>query len=338
MVRLPKNIIQKAEQSPARVVLAEGNDERVVAAAIAAENLKIADITLLGDKDEIASLLGAHHAESNIKIINPNHDPRRHSYIQHYQDIRGSQLKEPEEAQVTISDPLGFAAMMVRTGDADGTIAGAVATTADTIKAALRIIGKASTTNIVSSFFLMAPRDQAGPIKDRVVFADCALIVEPNENELAEIALQSAQSAMAFLDEKPRVAMLSFSTNGSAEHPRAAMVQKATWIAKRQWPELEIEGEIQFDAAIDLTIKARKFANSQLQTLPNVFVFPSLEAANIGYKIAQRIGGMRAVGPILQGLAKPANDLSRGCSTDDILSLIAVTSIQAAGQVNAGLH
>ena len=223
--------------------------------------------------------------------------------------------------------------MMVRQGDADGTIAGAVATTADTIRAALRIIGRAPGTKLVSSFFLMFPAEGPGPFADRVLFADCALVVEPDAFELADIALNSARSALAFLDEAPRVAMLSFSTAGSAAHPRAETVRKAADIARRSWPELEIEGEIQFDAAIDAAIRARKAPHSRLRNTPNVFVFPGLDSANIGYKIAQRVGGMAAVGPVLQGLAKPANDLSRGCTAEDILSLIAVTSVQTVAAV-----
>lgn len=329
-----EKLMQVATCSPRRIVLAEGEDERVVEAAILAEKHQIAEIILLGDENNVSSMLDERGANSKIKVINPIKHPRLESYIKKYIQIRGHRIGGVDEAKSTILHPLGFAAMMVRMGDADGTIAGAVATSADTIKAAIRIIGKAETAKLVSSFFLMYPKGDDGPFKEHVIFADCALVVEPKEHELADIAINSSYSAKAFLDEEPKVAMLSFSTLGSATHPRAETVRKAVGIVKKNCPELEIEGEIQFDAAIDAHIRKRKAPNSQLSGTPNVFIFPGLDAANIGYKIAQRIGGLTAVGPVLQGLAKPANDLSRGCTASDILSLIAVTSIQATSSQN----
>lgn len=324
-----EKLMQVATCSPKRIVLAEGEDERVVEAAILAEKYQIAEIILLGDENNISSMLDERGANSKIKVINPVKHSRLESYIEQYIQIRGHRIGGVDEATATISHPLGFAAMMVRMGDADGTIAGALATSADTIKAAIRIIGKAETAELVSSFFLMYPKGDVGPFKERIIFADCALVVDPNEHELADIAINTSHSAKAFLDEEPKVAMLSFSTLGSATHPRTETVRKAVGIVKKICPELEIEGEIQFDAAIDSHIRQRKAPNSRLSGTPNVFIFPGLDAANIGYKIAQRLGGMTAVGPVLQGLAKPANDLSRGCTASDILSLIAVTSIQA---------
>lgn len=323
------SIMTSAAENRRHIVLAEGGDQRILDAAAVVAHQEIASLTLLGDEAMIMAELQQREADRKIKVINPKNDPRLDTYIKKYSDIRGSRLTRPDEATKAIRNPLGFAAMMVREGEADGTIAGAVATTGDTIRAALRIIGKAPGTRMVSSFFLMFPKGSSGPFSDRVLFADCALVVEPDEQELADIALNSARSAHSFLDEPPRVAMLSFSTTGSASHLRVATVRRATEIVRQSWPELEIVGEIQFDAAIDPVTRSRKAPDNQFQGMPNVFIFPNLDAANIGYKIAQRIGGMTAIGPVLQGLAKPANDLSRGCSVDDIVALIAVTSLQA---------
>lgn len=326
------NIMASAAEERCHIVLAEGDDQRILDAAAVVAHREIAHLTLLGDEAMITAELQQRDVDHKIKVINPQNDPRLDTYVKKYSDIRGSRLTRPDEATEAIRNPLGFAAMMVREGAADGTIAGAVATTGDTIRAALRIIGKAPGAQMVSSFFLMFPKDNSGPFSDRVLFADCALVVEPDEHELADIALSSARSARSFLLEPPRVAMLSFSTAGSAPHSRVATVHRATEIVRQSWPELEITGEIQFDAAVDPAIRSRKAPDNLFQGMPNVFIFPNLDAANIGYKIAQRIGGMTAIGPVLQGLAKPANDLSRGCSVDDIVTLITVTSLQAAVQ------
>ena len=218
---------------------------------------------------------------------------------------------------------------MVRDGHADGTIAGAVATTADTVRAALQIIGKAPGASIVSSFFLMFLDEPHHPKQATLVFSDCALVIDPAANELAEIARASAHSFQALIQQQPRVAMLSFSTMGSGRHERVDKVQQAVKIANELAPDLLIDGEFQFDSAFVPHIGAAKAPTARIKGDANVFIFPSLESANIGYKIAERIGGAKAVGPILQGLRNPANDLSRGCSADDVYRLIAITSLQA---------
>ena len=322
--------IDSASLNPKRIVLAEGIDPRILDAAVAANDLGIGKITLLGNRATLIDELEKRGTSAGVSVVDPETDDRRDEFIAKYKEIRAGRMIAPDEAQTMINDRLGFAAMMVREGHADGTIAGAVSTTADTIRAALKIIGRAVDTQRVSSFFLMFPPSRSGLFSKPVLFADCALTIEPNENELAEIAINSARSAATFLKETPRVAMLSFSTVGSANNSRTEKVRNAVAIANSHWPTLEIEGEIQFDAAVDANLRMRKNPGSRMTGMPNVFVFPSLEAANIGYKIAERVGGMKAVGPILQGLAKPANDLSRGCTSNDILSLIAVTSAQAA--------
>lgn len=233
------------------------------------------------------------------------------------------------QAEAMAKTPLGFAAMMVREGDADGTVAGAVATTADVVRHALQIIGKAEGASLVSSFFLMLLCQSHHQKKGAFVFADCGLVVEPDSAQLADIAIQSADSYRQLTEKDAAVAMLSFSTGGSAAHERVSKVVQATRTVQERKPDLCIDGELQFDTAFVEAISHAKSPDSPLKGNANVFVFPNLEAANIGYKIAQRIGGAQAIGPVLQGLAKPANDLSRGCTADDVLHMIAITVNQA---------
>ncbi len=322
-------IFSQARAQPKHIVLAEGTDPRVIAAASKATQEGIARTTLLGDPVQIEPELHRRDGAGQVRIIDPAASPELRRYADCHAENRAHKGISAQEAMEDMQTPLGYAAMMVRTGDADGTIAGAVATTADTIRAGLQIIGRAPGVSMVSSFFLMVPSGDACPIKDPVIFADCALVVEPGPEELADIALAAAGSARSMLGREPVIAMLSFSTRGSSDHERAALVDTATEIAASRRPGLKIGGGLQFDAAIDPDIRRRKAPDSQIDETPNVFVFPNLDAANIGYKIAERIGGMTAIGPVLQGMARPANDLSRGCSAEDILNLIAITSVQA---------
>ena len=240
-----------------------------------------------------------------------------------------------DQAQTEIRKRLVFAAMLVRQGHADGTVGGAVETTSDTVRTALQIIGKAPDATMVSSFFLMLYCEAHHVVKGAHIFADCGLVVDPDANEMAEIARASAASLAGLTGTVPRVAMLSFSTAGSADHPKVSKVVQATEIAQAANPDLLIEGELQFDAAFVPEIAASKVSGSKLQGAANVFVFPSLDAGNLGYKIAQRVGGALAIGPVLQGLAKPANDLSRGCSSEDVLHMIAITVAQSASRDGA---
>ena len=325
-----ERIFEKACRHPRHIVLAEGHDPRVQQAGLNAVERGLAQITLLGRigrlEDGIASLGGD---TSRISLIDPanSHDLSR--YAKCYERQRAHKGLTPDEALTAMRDPLNFAAMMVHDNAADGTVAGAVATSSDTIGAALRIIGKANDARIVSSFFLMLACASHHTGKAAMLFSDCGLVVEPDSEDLAAIALSSANSCQTLLDEKPQIAMLSFSTSGSSSHPRVSLVTRAAAILHKEHPELVVGGELQFDAAFEQTVRASKAPDSPIRDQPNVFIFPNLDSGNIGYKIAQRIGGMVAIGPVLQGLAKPANDLSRGCSVRDIEAMIAITVVQA---------
>lgn len=323
-----EKIFEQARQRQTHIVLAEGEDPRIAAAAIAATRQGLAKITLLGDPLQIKPLIEGGDA-NEISIIDPAHSGRNSDYAVKLFELRQAKGMTENQAAEMVRKPLGHAAMMVRQGDADGTVAGAVATTADVVRHALQIIGKANAVKLVSSFFLMLLCEAHHQKKGAFIFADCGLVVEPDASELAEIAMQSAKSFSQLTGKDAAIAMLSFSTAGSAAHARVSKVVEATEQVRTHRPDLCIDGELQFDTAFVEAISLAKSPGSTLKGNANIFVFPNLEAANIGYKIAQRIGGATAIGPVLQGLAKPANDLSRGCSVDDIVNMIAITALQA---------
>jgi phosphate acetyltransferase len=327
-------IYDKAKANTYRIVLAEGEDPRILEGAARANELGLAKPILIGDQDKIAFMAKDKDLFiDGIEIIDLKVSDQVDAYADHYIDYYKNHKKprvySKDAALEAMMDPLNFAAMMVRLGDADGSVAGAVATTADTVRAAFRLIGKAKGAKLISSFFLMVMDQEHHARKETVVFADCAITIDPSEDDLADIAIASAKSLARFTNEEPRVAMLSFSSLGSASHPNVTKVENATRIVRDQNPELIVEGEVQFDAAFVPSVGKSKIPNSVIKGDANVFVFPDLEAGNIGYKIAQRIGGAKAIGPILQGLAKPANDLSRGCSAEDVCDCIAITALQA---------
>ena len=323
----------RAASRPAHIVLSEGHDPRIVAGAVEAVRAGLGRITLLGPEAEVAARIRETGAVGidQIAIIDPATSAMTDEVAQKYYELRKHRNIREDYAAEQARDPLIFAAMMVRQGLADGTVGGAVATTSDTVRAALQCIGKAEGSPLVSSFFLMAlPKNHASG-REVMTFGDCGLVIDPDAAELAAIAAASAASHQQLLGETPRVALLSFSTMGSARHPAVTKVTEALEILRETHPDLAADGELQFDAAFVPTVGASKAPGSGVAGHANVMIFPNLDAGNIGYKIAQRVGGCEAIGPILQGLAKPANDLSRGCNAEDVLNMIAVTALQAAG-------
>jgi len=326
-----RTIFGAACSSDKIIALSEGDDPRVVEGALKARAENVARIILVGNRDKVQALLGEKDGTrvEGIDIHDPEDSIHSEDFSNALYALRKHKGMTAEAARHQVRNRLVYAAMLVRQGLADGTVGGAVETTSDTVRTALQVIGKAPDAAMVSSFFLMLYCREHHDIKGAHIFADCGMVVDPDAREMAEIARASAASYKLLTDDTPRVAMLSFSTSGSASHPKVSKVVEATRIARQADPDLLIDGELQFDAAFVPDVAAQKAADSPLQGRANVFVFPSLNAGNLGYKIAQRIGGAEAIGPILQGLAKPANDLSRGCSADDVLHMIAVTAVQA---------
>ncbi len=325
----------RAAARPAHIVLSEGHDPRIVAGAVAAARQGIAQITLIGPQAEVMARLADAGAtdDDRIAVQDPATSDLTAVVARNYYDLRKHKNVREDYAQEQARDPLIFAAMMVRLGRADGTVGGAVATTSDTVRAALQVIGKAQDAPLVSSFFLMVLPEDHPSGRPAMTFGDCGLVIDPDAEELAAIAAASAASHRQLLGDTPRVALLSFSTMGSARHPSVTKVTDALAILHDRHPTLDADGELQFDAAFVPSIGASKAPGSAVAGHANVMIFPNLDAGNIGYKIAQRLGGCQAIGPVLQGLARPANDLSRGCTADDVTNMIAVTVLQAARDV-----
>lgn len=323
-------IITRAANRPARIVLCESGDARVLHAASRAMRDKIAFITLVGEHAGIEELARQENIDlDGIRIIDPVRSPLRAELGTTLKSIRPWARMTAEDVSRDAVQPLHFANLLVRTGHADGSVSGAIYTSPDVMRSAIRIIGRESDTTLLAAFFLMFFDQPHHPVQGGMIFADCALNIDPSAGQLADIAIMAAQNARFLLNDTPRIAMLSFSTAGSARHSSVDKVIQAARHVKERWPGLMIDQDMQLDAAIVPWINARKAPASCVQGRANVLVFPNLEAGNIGYKMAERFGGATAIGPLLHGLKRPANDLSRGCSADDIYYAIAVTSIQA---------
>jgi phosphate acetyltransferase len=321
-----QTLLAGAARSNRRIALSEGTDPRIVAAARRATAEGIARPILVGPSAAIRAALGD---APGIEVSDPEDSPLTEELARHLQARRRHKGMTLDTARDAVRDPHVHAAALVATGHADGTIGGAVATTAKIVRTAIQVIGPDRDAPLVSSFFLMLFCADHHAKRGAHVFADAGLVIEPSAPEMAEIALASAASLRALTGEVPRVAMLSFSTRGSADHAAVSKVVQATALARAAEPDLLIDGELQFDAAFAPDVAAAKAGDSPIAGNANVFVFPNLESGNIAYKIAQRLGGAVAIGPILQGLARPANDLSRGCTAEDVLHMIAVTAAQA---------
>jgi phosphate acetyltransferase len=327
------NIKKNAQFHCKRIVLPEGTEERTLKAADIVINEKVAKITLLGNPDkinEMAKNFGLKNI-SQATIINPLKHAKKDEYIDLMVELRKAKGLTKSNAQKLVEDPLYLATIMIKNGDADGEVAGAMNATGDVLRPAFQFVKTLPGISVVSGAFIMILKDKEFGNDGIMVFADCAVHPNPTDHELAEIAIATAKTTKALAGFEPRVAMLSFSTKGSAKHEMVDKVINATRIAKEMAPDLKIDGELQADAAIIEAIGKSKAPGSEIAGKANVLIFPTLESGNIAYKLVQRLAHAEAIGPILQGMAAPINDLSRGCSVSDIINLIAITVNQAAG-------
>jgi phosphate acetyltransferase len=319
------DLIERARSDRRHIVLPEGEDDRVLRAAEILSRRGVADLTILGNEKEVRARADALGVDlGDAQVVDPVESPMRAQFASVYHELRKHKGVTEEVALDVVSDPSYFGTLMVHTGAADGMVSGAAHTTGDTIRPAFEVIKSRKDVSVVSSVFFMCLADRV------LVYGDCAVNPSPDAGQLADIAISSAETSAAFGIE-PRIAMLSFSTGESAKGAQVDLVREATALVGERRPDLKVEGPIQYDAAVDMSVAELKMPGSEVAGQANVFVFPDLDTGNIAYKAVQRSANAVAVGPVLQGLNKPVNDLSRGCQVPDIISTVAITAIQAQG-------
>ena len=326
-----EKIKAKARADVKHIVLPEGTEPRTVQASAKILKEGVARVTLLGNPDEVRKVAAETGTDlTGVAIIDPATSEKSAAYADLLYELRKAKGMTPEQAtELVTKNPLYYGAVMLKAGDADGMVAGAINSTGNVLRPALQIIKTAPGIKVGSSCFIMELPDPKWGDDGVMIFGDCAVIPNPTAEELAAIAIASAASGKQLVDIDPRVAMLSFSTKGSAKHENVTKVQEATKLAHELAPDLQLDGELQADAALVESVGQLKSPGSTVAGHANVLVFPDLQAGNIGYKLVQRLAGAEAIGPIIQGLAKPVSDLSRGCSVDDIVSVVSITAVKA---------
>lgn len=331
---LMKEFWAKAKSDVKRIALPEGEEERTIKASEIIKREGLAEVILLGNVEKIRDKARSLNVNiEGVEIIDPETAEKTTQYAQEFYELRKSKGITLEKAEKTVKDTMYFGTMMVKLGDADGLVSGAVHTTGDLLRPGLQVIKTAPGISTVSSFFIMLVPDSTYGNNGMFLFSDCAVNPNPTAEQLAAIAISTAETAKNLCNMEPKVAMLSFSTKGSADHELVEKVRKATEIAKELRPDLQIDGELQLDAAIVDKVAQQKAPGSTVAGQANVLIFPDLQAGNIGYKLVQRLAKAEAIGPVCQGFAKPINDLSRGCNVEDIVNVVAVTAVQAQATV-----